>query len=101
MHTSAVDAGAGTPWLQDTRCPSRVHPYMLHVASVYTVSIRCPSPHAAQAWKRLWPPGVGLAPRSLDMCSLRAPSPPFPRERVLQNAQFPELAQQSPQKKVQ
>ena len=26
----------------------------------------------AQAWKRLWPPGVGLAPHSLDMCSLRA-----------------------------
>ena len=44
----------------------------------YTVSIRCPSPRAAQAWKRLWPPGAGLAPRSVDMCSLRAPAPPFP-----------------------
>ena len=42
MHTSAVDAGAGTPGLQYTRCPSRIHPYMLHVAPVHTVSILRP-----------------------------------------------------------
>ena len=48
MHTSAVDAGAGTPGLQYTRCPSRVHPYMLRVAPVYTVSIPRPPLHAAR-----------------------------------------------------
>ena len=50
MHTSAVDAGAGTPGLQYTRCPSRVHPYMLRVAPVYTVSIPRPPLHAARGF---------------------------------------------------
>lgn len=29
MRTSAIDAGAGTPWLQYTQCPSRVRPHVL------------------------------------------------------------------------
>ena len=119
MHTSAVDAGAGTPGLQYTRCPSRVHPYMLRVAPVYTVSIPRPPLHAARGFSihSVHPVSIPTCCAGVEetVASWRGAGASFcghvqpqgtcstlpPGAGAPECTEFPELAQQSPRKKVQ